>query len=63
MEKNHNEMTQKRPLLISHGDKIDQAFKEAVRRDLLKHKKAGNTVAVWKNGKVALLQPDQIKVS
>ena len=34
----------------------------AVREALLSHKRAGNPVAVWRNGRVEWIQPDDIPV-
>jgi hypothetical protein len=47
-------------LLIEFGDRIDRAFTKAVENALLEHKRAGNTVAVWRGGKVVLIQPEEI---
>jgi len=47
-------------LLIEFGDRIDRAFTKAVENALLEHKRAGNTVAVWRGGKVILIQPEEI---
>jgi hypothetical protein len=38
------------------------AAQKAVRNALREHKLAGNTIAVWRNGKVALVPADQIEV-
>ena len=38
------------------------AAQEAVRAALLEHKLAGNSIAVWRDGKVVLLPPEQIEV-
>lgn len=47
-------------LFVKYADEIDAACKRAVREALKKHKLAGNPVAVSQNGKVVLLQPDEI---
>lgn len=47
-------------LLIEYGDVVDKAIRQAVREALLKHKRAENPVAVWRDGKVVLLQPEEI---
>lgn len=49
--------------LTKHADAIDKAYKRAVREALLMHKRAGNPVAIWRDGKVVLLQPDEIDVA
>lgn len=49
-------------LFDRYSEEINKAFERAVREALLKHKQAGNPVAVWRDGKVVLLQPDEIDV-
>lgn len=48
--------------LFEEGTAIDEALQRAVREALLMHKKLGNPVAIWRDGKVVLLQPDEILV-
>lgn len=40
--------------------RILDAMTRAVRQALLAHKRAGNAVPVWRNGRVQWLQPDEI---
>lgn len=40
--------------------RILQAMTEAVREALLRHKRLGNPVAVWREGRVVWLQPEEI---
>lgn len=47
-------------LLVKHSKAVEKAVRKAVRAALLKHKQAKNPVAVWRGGKVVLLQPDEI---
>lgn len=42
-----------RPLIL-------EALREAVREALQRHKKAGNPVAVWQDGRVVWIQPEDI---
>ncbi|MBA2333599.1 MAG: hypothetical protein H0V90_01540 [Blastocatellia bacterium] len=63
MEKNIELKKPSPYLLVRHDAEIDQAFKKAVREALLKHKLAGNPVAVSRDGKVAILQPEEIVVN
>ena len=42
-------------------DKAELAMKEAVREVVKRHKKSGRPLAVWKNGKVAMISPHKIK--
>lgn len=52
----------KQDLFVRYSEEINKAFERAVREALLKHKQAGNPVAIWRDGKVVLLQPDEIDV-
>ncbi len=49
-------------LFIEHAEAIEGILCEAVRRALVEHKRAGNPVAVWQNGRVVILQPEEIPV-
>ena len=42
--------------------RILNAMKEAVREALLRHKRAGNPVAAWRDGRVVWIQPDELRV-
>jgi hypothetical protein len=46
--------------LMADGTEIDKAMRRAVREAVLMHKKLGNPVAEWRDGKVVWLQPDEI---
>ncbi len=48
--------------LFREGTEIDNALRKAVQQALLKHKKAGNPVAEWRDGKVVLVSPEDIVV-
>ncbi len=41
---------------------IDDALREAVRKALLQHKRNGNPIATWQDGKVVWIPADQIQV-
>jgi hypothetical protein len=47
---------------IDDVPRILEALKEAVRDALLRHKRAGNPVAVWRDGRVVWIAPDDIPV-
>ncbi|OKH39332.1 hypothetical protein NIES2119_06215 [[Phormidium ambiguum] IAM M-71] len=51
-------------LLISLSDekKVTQALAKAVREALRKHKQTGNSVAVWRDGKVVWIPPEEINL-
>lgn len=40
--------------------RILKAMREAVREALLRHKQLGNPVAVWEDGRVVWLSPEEI---
>lgn len=46
--------------LIRHAKDAEQIFREAVAAALRRHKLLKNPVAVMKNGKVTLLQPEEL---
>lgn len=49
-------------LFVRYRDEISKACERAVREALIKHKNAGNSVAVSRDGKVVILQPDEIEI-
>ncbi|OFZ68752.1 MAG: hypothetical protein A2Z01_07265 [Betaproteobacteria bacterium RBG_16_58_11] len=48
--------------IFEDGRLIDQALVESVKQALLVHKRADNPVAEWRDGKVVLIQPEDIAV-
>ena len=48
--------------LFRDGKEIDAAMKKAVQEALRQHKKAGNPVAEWRDGKIVLIKPEDIVV-
>jgi hypothetical protein len=46
--------------VFADGSLIDEAIREGVHRALQEHKRAGNPVAVWRDGKVVMLKPEAI---
>ncbi|HUY92825.1 MAG TPA: hypothetical protein VMV10_29060 [Pirellulales bacterium] len=48
--------------LFADGREIDAALAKAVREALLEHKRAGNPIAVWENGRVVWIPPEEIVV-
>ncbi|NUN53118.1 MAG: hypothetical protein HUU06_10085 [Planctomycetaceae bacterium] len=42
--------------------RILHALAEAVREALLRHKRAGQSVAIWRDGRVVWLSPEDIRV-
>ncbi len=49
--------------LFNDREGMDRALARAVRQALLQHKRMGNPVAVWRDGKVVWLAPEEIEVS
>jgi hypothetical protein len=46
--------------IFEDGALIDKALGKAVREALLRHKRAGNPVATWRNGQVVWIPPEDI---
>lgn len=46
---------------MSLQDKAEEAMRKAVRGVVEQHKKTGRPLAVWRDGKVALISPYSIK--
>jgi len=46
--------------IFAEGTLIDQALNKAVREAVLQHKRAGNPVAAWRDGKTIWLKPEEI---
>ncbi len=62
MEKDKDKMNDSEDLFVKYRDEITPAYQRAVREALLRHKKAGDSVAVSEDGKIVILQPDEIDV-
>ena len=45
-----------------NSETIHQAFKKAVRKALAEHKRAGNPIAVYEDGKVKIIPPEEIVI-
>jgi hypothetical protein len=48
--------------IFEEGTAIDEALARAVRQALRFHKKLGNPIAVWEDGRVVWIPPEQIQV-
>jgi hypothetical protein len=62
MDKDKKLETSDQDLFVRYADEITPANQRAGREALLKHKQAGNSVAVSRNGKVVILPPDEIEI-
>ena len=49
--------------LVRQADEVERIFKRAVEHELSIHKRLGNPVAVWRNGKVTIIPPEEITLS
>jgi hypothetical protein len=48
--------------ILAEADAVEAAVRESVRDALLMHKRLGNPVATWENGRVVWIPADQISV-
>ncbi|MBC6420769.1 MAG: hypothetical protein GDA43_03815 [Hormoscilla sp. SP5CHS1] len=48
--------------IFADGTLIDLALKQAVEKALWQHKKASNSIAVWRDGRVVWIPPEEIPV-
>ena len=46
-----------------HAKEIEKVLRRAVNHALLTHKRLGNSIAVWKDGKVVIVPPEEIVIS
>ena len=49
-------------LLVAYRKVVEEAVREAARDARLRHKREGNPIAAWRDGRVVILQPDEIKI-
>ena len=47
---------------VTQGKEIEEILRRAVRHALLMHKRAGNPIAISKDGKVVIIPPEEIPV-
>lgn len=45
-----------------HAKDIEKVLQRAVNHALLIHKRLGNPIAVWKDGKVVIIPPEEIEI-
>ncbi|MCF6153115.1 MAG: hypothetical protein E3K38_12665 [Candidatus Kuenenia stuttgartiensis] len=48
--------------IFEDKEKRTRALSKAIYKALLQHKKAGNPVVLWKDGKIIWIQPEDIPV-
>lgn len=51
-----------RRLFIDHGKGIEKVLQRAVNHALLMHKRLGNPIATWRDGKVVIVPPEEIVI-
>jgi len=49
-------------LLAAHSKEVEVVLRKAVRKALIEHKQAGNTIVVWHNGSVRFIRPEDIVI-
>lgn len=49
-------------LLVTHAKDVEEILRRAVRDALLDHKRAGNYVVSWEDGKMVFIEPEDIPV-
>lgn len=47
--------------IFEEGVEVDRAFDRAIREALRQHKRAGNPVPIWKNGKIVWIPAKAIR--
>ena len=49
--------------MFAEGTPIDEAVRRGVREALIRHKKLGNAIVAWRDGKVVWIPPEDIQVN
>jgi hypothetical protein len=50
------------PEIIENGEQIDRAMRQAVQNALREHKRRGQYIVVWRDGKIVRVPPEEISV-
>ena len=50
------------PSFVDFGKDVERALQRAVRHALLMHKRIGNPIAIWRDGKVVIVPPEEIVI-
>lgn len=53
---------QSKNLLVTHAKDVEEILRHAVRQALLEHKRAGNSIVAWEDGKMVFIEADDIPV-
>lgn len=49
-------------VLATHSKEVEIVLRKGVRKALIEHKRAGNTIVVWHNGSVRFIKPEDIVI-
>lgn len=49
-------------LRVPHGKELENILREAGRQARIMHKKLGNPIATWQDGKVVIIPPTEISI-
>jgi hypothetical protein len=58
-----NEVILTKDYFATHAKEIEKILQKAVNHALLIHKRLGNPIATWKDGKVVIIPPEEIVVT
>ncbi len=50
------------PSFVDFGKDVERALQRAVRHALLMHKRIGNPIAIWRDGRVVIIPPEEIDI-
>lgn len=56
------EHSSREPIRVVQGEPVAAALRRAVRAALLEHKRAGNSIASWEDGRVVIIPAEAIPV-
>ena len=60
---NEKQVTFSRINFAEQAEAIERILQAAVQRELSIHKRLGNPIAIWKDGKVVIVPPEEIVIS
>ncbi len=63
MSKKDSRMIRKNSKSLLIHKKAEKAMREAVAKVVVEHRKSGIPLAIWKNGKVVLVQASQLPIA
>ena len=49
-------------LFVAYSKEIEIILQSAVRQTIMDHKQAGEAIAIWKNGKIEIIKPEEIRI-